>query len=270
MPRSSSTDRVVPVQGPRPAASLILALAVPLLASAAVPPTTTAPAGDPLTNLLANGGFEQHDGTGTLPHNWQAVDENFEYFGWIAPRVERRLGDVLPRSGRFMVGLATDAMSVDTNGREYHIPRSALYQTLTVPGRCRGEFSIYYNDLGSTALSHTSAIRLAYSINNDNPGHLRFPAQFLADVDQIRPGIWSRPFFRVSQQLPDTQTAVGDWTLAKIPVRIDQSELNARLTLWIGIFDHQNSTELAYYRIDDASFILSESAEIRPPPGKPD
>ena len=35
--------------------------------------------------------------------------------------------------------------------------------------------------------------------------------------------------------------------------------------LWIGIFDHQNSTEVAYYRIDDTEFVIDRSgSEPRP------
>ncbi|MBN2581951.1 MAG: hypothetical protein JXL80_02710 [Planctomycetes bacterium] len=235
---------------------ILLALLLPLLAGAA---SSTQPAGGARVNLLANGGFEQHDGIGTIPRHWQVLDENFEYFGWIGPRVERQVSGILPRTGRFMVGLATDAMNVDTNDREYHIPRSAIYQTIAVPGRGRGTFAIYYNDFGSSALAHTSAIRLAYTISNDNPAHLRFPAAFSPEPAKTKPGIWSCPFFRVSQRLPHSQTAVGDWTRAAIPVRLDRPEPEIRLTLWIGIFDHQNSTELAYYRIDDASFTLAEA-----------
>ena len=230
-------------------------------------PTRNAPhaAGEPVgaaarapVDLLINGGFEQHDGLGTIPHGWEAVDEHFGFFRWIAPRVERRIGSVGPRSGRFFVGLDTEKLGVDTNDKDDPICRAALYQTIEVPGRCRGEFSLYYNDLGSSALSHVSAIRLAYTINSTEVSEIRYPFRAHADPPAGGgvPAVWSPPWYRVSQTLPDTHTALGDWSPASIPVSVDAGDQPVRLTLWIGIFDHQHSTELGTYRVDDARFVL--------------
>ncbi len=235
-------------------AGTVLAITASLLARQGVAGNATAGRRD----LLINGGFEQHKGVGTIPAGWQALDENLEFFGWVAPRVERSIGGVGPRTGRYMIGLATDMMGVDTNDRQYRLPRSAIFQTLTVPGGTRGTFSVYYNDLGSTALSHVSAIRLAYTIDNAEISTIKFPKELGSKpaAPGTGPGLWSKPYFRVSQKLPSTQAAVGDWSLAAIPILVETDAPEARLTLWIGIFDHQNSTELGYYRIDDASFVI--------------
>lgn len=221
-------------------------------------------------NLLVNGGFEEHNGLGTVPDGWHVVDEYFDYRGWVAPRVARRIGGVGPRTGRYFVGLDTEMLGVDTNRRESHIPRAALYQTITVPGRCAGTFSFFYNDLGSTALSHVSAIRLAYTVNESSISTIKAPeVQFETAVvrpDQPiewneKPGYWSEPFYRVAQRLPDLQTAVGDWTFGSVRVVVDEGDDPVALTLWLGIFDRQGSTEIGYYRIDDVSFVLEPSRE---------
>jgi hypothetical protein len=240
-------------------------------------------------NLLVNGSFEQHSGVGTVPEGWQVVDEHAEYYGWIAPRVERRIGRILPRSGRYMIGLDTEMMGVDTRGKDYDTPRSAIYQTITVPGRTRGTFSIYYNDIGTTALSHLSAIHLAYTINHQEIQRIEIPLPLpqeemappgegaardpapasplsippgrrLLPDGSLPPDTWSRAFYRVSQQMPFAEDALGDWSLASIPVRVDADEPTVKLTLWIGIFDRQNSTERGYWRIDDAAFVLDRSS----------
>lgn len=216
-------------------------------------------------NLLRNPGFEEQAVEGAIPPGWQAVDENFEYWGWIAPRVERKIGTVVARSGRFMAGLDTEMMGVDTNGTEYHIPRSALFQTVTVPGKTRGRFSIYYNDLGSSALSHVSALRLAYSVDHAEIRRIEFPAGkgHKPDSGRLPQNLWSEPFFRVSQRLPTAYTAVGDWSFAAIDLVVNSNSQQVALTVWIGVFDHQNSTEIGYWRIDDAALILE------PPPAAP-
>lgn len=264
MPSSSSTRR----------ATLAIALLIPACLFAAggtgtrsdegtnPPQSDSTPAP---TNLLANPGFERNRGVGTIPPHWHALDQNFEYARWIAPRIERRIGDIGPRTGRYMVGLATDMLGVDTNDEEVHILRSALHQTITVPGRTRGTFSLYYNDLGSSALCHIAAIRLAYTVNTTDMTRIKFPASFNLESGPptIGPALWSKPFFRVSQQLPHSQTAVGDWSLASIPVVMDSSDAGVQLTLWIGIFENQRSTELGYYRIDDASFTVTPAAQTR-------
>jgi len=212
----------------------------------------------PGRNLLRNPGFEQHNGIGTIPTHWQAIDEHIDYFGWIAPRAERIVGNIGPRSGRYLAGLDLDMLGVDTNDKGYHIPRAALFQTVEGRGQSNGTFSLHYNDLESSALSHIAAIRLAYTVNHTAISDIRFPADSSPEptLETASPDIWSKPFFRVSQRLPHSQTAVGDWTRAAIPVVVKSTDERVRLTLWIGIFDHQNSTEVAYYRIDDASFVI--------------
>jgi hypothetical protein len=210
-------------------------------------------------NLLTNPGFEENSGTGTVPAGWHAIDENFEYWGWIAPRAERRIGDVAPRSGRYMAGLDTEMMGVDTNGSDYLIVRSGLYQTITVPGKCRGTFSIFYSDLWSTALSHVAAIRLAYTIDDTDIRSIKTPVP--KDNEKLpeqppKPGLWSKSHYRVAQHLPHSQTAVGDWTPATLPVVVDTDRREVKLTLWIGVFENQSGTEIGYYRLDDASFVL--------------
>jgi hypothetical protein len=263
--------------------ALPVLLSLPAVSASQNGKVPATPAAVASKNLLVNGGFEQHDGLGTIPHGWEAVDEHFGFFRWIAPRVERRIGDVGPRSGEFFAGLDTEKLGVNTSDKEGQICRAALYQTVMVPGRCRGRFSLYYNDLGSTALSHVSAIRLAYTVNSTEISEIRFPAppqgQLTADrqdgsapalqtyraneeqptlKEDIAPAVWSEPWYRVSQKLPDSQTALGDWSPASIPVAVDAGDEPVRLTLWIGIFDHQHSTEIGYYRVDDASLVMSE------------
>lgn len=217
-------------------------------------------------NLLVNGDFEAHGGVGTIPDGWEAVDEyvvtdNLAYTGWVAPRVETRLAGYAPRNGRFMVGLDTEMMGVDTAGADYKLPRAALYQTLTVPGRCQGTFSIHYNDRYSGALSHIAAIRLAFTVNHSvmkkivlpivPKGHHPPPWEAVPDV-------WSDSFYRVTKELPFVHNPVSGWKLGEIEVAVDHGDEPVELTLWIGIFENQDSTEIGYYRIDDASFVLKE------------
>ena len=218
----------------------------------------TTPPAPPSRDLLVNGGFEQHHGPGTIPIGWQVIDEHFEYWGWIAPRVERRIGTVGPRSGRYLVGIDTEKLGIDSNGEYFHIPRAALFQTITLPGRTRGTFTIHYNDLGSSALAHLSTLRLAYTVNHTEISKIKIPETTGRDPaePQARSSLWSRPYYRVSQKLPFSQTAIGDWSRASIPVVLDVGDAPVRLTLWIGVFDNQSSTELGYYRIDDASFVV--------------
>lgn len=212
-------------------------------------------------NLLKNPGFEENNGLGTVSLNWQAIDENFEYWGWIAPRAEIEIGGIRPRSGRFMAGLDTEMMGVDTNGSDYLIVRSGLYQTITVPGKCRGTFTVFYNDLWSTALSHVASIRLAYTIDNTDIRSIKTPVP--KDNEKLpkqpsKPGLWSKSHYRVAQHLQHSQTAVGDWTLATLPVVVDTERKEVKLTLWIGIFENQSGTEIGYYRLDDAGFVLEK------------
>jgi hypothetical protein len=223
----------------------------------------SAPAAVP-SNLLVNGGFEQNNGEGTIPYGWRVDDELFGYFGWIAPRVERRIGELWPRTGRFMAGLDSELMGIDSNGMDYDTPRAALRQTVTVTGPAQGTFSIYFNDIDSTSLAYISVIRLAYTIDSNDIGGIRV-AERGADAPAAkgRPGLWSRPFHRVSLKLEDSRTALGDWTKASIPVSVDAAK-PARLTVWIGIFDNQNSTETGYWRIDDAALVLSVTTAPAP------
>jgi hypothetical protein len=212
------------------------------------------------SSLLVNGGFEQNNGVGTIPVGWQVDDELFDYIGWIAPRVEREIGAILPRTGRFMAGLDSELMGVDSNGMDYDKPRAAIRQTVTVSGPARGTFSVYFNDIGSTGLAYLSVIHLAYTIDSTDIHGIRIAERGSdAATGTGRPGVWSRQFHRVSLKLADSRTALGDWTLASIPVSVDAVS-PVRLTVWIGIFDHQNSTEVGYWRIDDAALVLS------PPP----
>lgn len=218
----------------------------------------------PRENLLANGGFELHTGAGTIPRGWQVVDENEGYFGWIAPRAQSAVAGVWPRSGQAMAACDTEAMGVDSNGRDDDTPRSAIFQTIAVPAGTRGVFSVYVNDIGSSALGHISAVRLGYTIGSEEIQRLAVPrragrsrdAPKRAAAEEAREGAWSRPFFRVSQRLPYHREGIGDWAFASIPVAVPAGEGMARLTLWIGIFDLQNSTELGYWRLDDAAFRI--------------
>ncbi len=209
-------------------------------------------------SLLRNGGFEENTGVGSIPSGWGAVDENAEFWRWLAPRAERRIGGLPARSGRFMVGLDTEQLGVDTAGEAGHIPRAALYQTITVPGRTRGTFRVFYNDLGSGALAHVSAVHLAYTVDTIEIGDIGYPFGAKNDPPSRREerALWSQPFYRVEQDLPSNEEAAGDWTPSTLHVEIDEPADSVELTLWIGIFDHQNSTELGYWRIDDASFRL--------------
>jgi hypothetical protein len=217
-------------------------------------------------NLLANGGFEAHGGVGTIPDGWQAVDEyvvtdNLAYTGWVAPRVESMLAGIAPRNGQFMVGLDTEMLGVDTAGADFKLPRAALYQTVTVPGRCRGTFSIHYNDVYSTALSHVPAIRLAFTANHAEMRKIVLPivpkGQHPPAWTSV-PEVWSEPFYRVTKELPFVHNPVSGWKLGEIEVALDRGEDTVELTLWIGVFENQDSTEIGYYRIDDASFALRE------------
>lgn len=205
-------------------------------------------------NLLRNGGFEEHRGVGTIPDGWEVEDELFDYSGWIAPRVERRIGALLPRTGRFMAGMDTEQMGVDSNGRDYETPRAAIRQTVTVTGPADGVFSIFFNDTGTSGLGYLSILRLAYTLDGTAIGDIRLPEEKPGAVEH-GPGLWSRRFHRVSQNLPGTLEATGDWTRASIPVRVEAAG-PVRLTVWIGIFDNQNSTEVGYWRIDDAALEL--------------
>jgi hypothetical protein len=218
-------------------------------------------------NLIVNGGFEEHHGIGTLPLGWHAVDENIatygNCFGWIAPRVERSIGGIGPREGRFLVGIDTEMQGLDTSEDQSRYPHCALYQTITLSGngagKVRGTFSIHYNDLGTTALAHLTMIRLSYTIDHTDMSRIEMPVTIKherPDPHPGTPGIWSEPFFRVSQQLPYRIDVVGDWTRASIPVVVDTKGDDVKLTLWIGIFDSQSSAEIGYYRIDDAAFVL--------------
>ncbi len=218
------------------------------------------------TNLLVNGGFEDNHGVGTIPTGWQVLDEHLEYFGWIAPRVEQRVAGIGPRTGRYMLALDTEMMGVDTNDQEFFVPRAAIFQTITVPGKTRGTFSVYYNDIGSTALGHVSATRLAYTIDNTEISTIKVaePPRAGAPAAPPRPNTWSKSFYRVSQKLGQAPAATGDWTLASIPVLVDAGDKPVRLTLWIGIFDNQNSTEIGYWRFDDASFTTDNRPTTRP------
>jgi len=216
------------------------------------------------SNLLVNGGFERNNGVGTIPFGWQADDELFDYTGWVAPRVERRVGEIYPRTGRFMVGLDSELMGVDSNGMDYDRPRAALRQTVTVSGAAQGTFSVYFNDVGSTGLAYLSVIRLAYTIDSIDVRHIRVAERRPgAAVENSRPGVWSRPFHRVSQKLPGSRTALNDWTLASVPVVVAVAA-PVKLTVWIGIFDNQNSTEVGYWRIDDAVLVLTPSTASAP------
>lgn len=219
-------------------------------------------------NLLKNPGFEENNGIGTVPAQWHAVDENFEYWGWIGPRVEREIAGIAPRSGRYLVGLDTEMMGVDTNGSDYLIARSGLYQTIPVPGRCRGTFSVFYNDLRSTALSHVAAVRLAYTIDNTDIRSIKTPVSRNNEKlpeQPPGPGVWSKSHYRVGQHLEHSQTAIGDWTLATLPVIVDTDRQEVKLTLWIGIFENQSGTEIGYYRLDDASFV-ADAPRTQPAP----
>jgi hypothetical protein len=216
-------------------------------------------------NLLTNPGFEFSAVEGGIPQSWKVVDENADYFGWIAPRAVSLSGNVRPRSGRFMAACDTESMGVDSNGEDYPTPRGALFQTISVPAGVQGTFSVYYNDLGSSALGHISSMRLGYTIESEEIGKLRVPTteratdpvSIKAD-SAIREATWSRPFFRVSQRLPYHTDGIGDWALASIPVAVPEGSQGVRLSLWIGIFDQQNSTEVGYWRVDDASFRLEQ------------
>ncbi len=242
----------------RPGAVLLAGLcaALPLAWCALVP------GDDTRANLLVNGGFELNAGEGTVPRGWQVVDEHAGYFGWIAPRVRAEVGGVRARSGRAMAACDTESMGVDSNGRDEETPRSALFQTIVVPAGTRGEFSLFYNDLGSSALGHISALRLGYTLDSEDIRSLSVVAAGAdagAAAEAARAGVWSRPFFRVSQRLPFHRGGAGDWARAAIPVALPAGEKPVRLTLWIGIFDNQNSTELGYWRLDDAVFRAVEA-----------
>ncbi len=218
-------------------------------------------------NLLVNPGFEEHGGVGTIPVGWEAVDEfvvtdTMAYTGWIAPRVETRIARVPPRNGRYMVGLDTQMMGVDTADSEHTLPRSGMYQTVRVPGKCRGTFSMHYNDIYSGAIGHVSAIRLGATVNDRNMkaikllrvGKNEHPPKWTG-----APGIWSEPFFRVTEGLPSVHNPVSGWKRGEIEIILDVPDPAVDLTLWIGIFDNQSSTEIGYYRIDDAAFVLHEA-----------
>lgn len=221
-------------------------------------------------NQLVNGGFEQNGGPGTVPVGWEADDELFGYFGWIAPRAERRIGDLWPRTGRFMIGLDSEQMGIDSNGQDYDTPRAAIRQTVKLPGGARGVFSIYYNDIGSTGLAYISVIHLAYTIDSTDIGMIHMPQKREPQGMLVKgePGVWSRPFHRVSQKLPGSHTSTGDWTLASIPVTVPNGS-KAEVTVWIGIFDNQNSTEVGYWRIDDASLRLEPALPVPSPSSRP-
>lgn len=208
-------------------------------------------------NLLVNPGFEDNARIGHIPQGWRAVDENEEYWGWVGPRVERRISEVIPRTGTFMVGLASEVMGVDTNGEDFFTPRSALYQTIRVPGRCRGVFSVYYNDLETELLGHASTTRLAYSVNHADIHRITVPVSPQPSLeDEPRPDFWSRKYFCVNQYQPLNYESTGDWTLIAMPVIVDTDEPEVDLTLWIGVFENQSGTAVAYWRYDDASFTL--------------
>lgn len=232
-------------------------------------PTERASANDrwPLgKNLLVNGGFEAHGGIGTIPDGWQAVDEfvvtdTLAYTGWVAPRVEERIGGIDPRNGRYMAGLDTEMMGVDTAGADFRLPRAALHQTLTIPGRCRGTFSIHYNDMYSGALSHIAAIRLAFTVNHQVINRIVLPVVPKGQRPppwEAVPDVWSESFYRVTKELPYVHNPVSGWKLGEIDVALDHEDETVELTLWIGIFENQDSTEIGYYRIDDAAFVLKK------------
>lgn len=270
--RSCSTDSL---EGPCPPAPrrmmrfarrLPCALGLALCASTAA---HAARAAEP-TDLLTNGGFEDNGGVGTIPTGWQALDENAEYYGWVAPRAEQRIGEFGPRTGRFLAGLDTDRMGVDTNGMDYATPRCALHQTVRLPAGFRGEFSVFYNDSGSFGLAYVSVVRLAFTIDSTDIAAIRS-----VHLTQGRPGeagVWSQAFHRVEQGLPNTYTALGDWTRAAIPVVVPPGQGDKQVTLWIGVFDYQNSTELGYWRLDDAALVAAttptapttQAADARP------
>jgi hypothetical protein len=221
------------------------------------------PAAPEPANLLRNGGFEENRGEGTVPDRWGFVDENGDSIGWTAPRAERSIGGIGPRAGRFLAGCDTEMMGVDTNGPPDGVPRSAIFQTVRAPAGARGTFSVHYNDIGSTALGHVSALRLAYTVGGGTLGSIRTPAagEEEAAAREARRGVWSRQFFRVSQRIPSNPEAAGDWTLASIPVAVPGAPGggDVNITVWIGIFEPQNSTEIGYWRIDDAALILDGS-----------
>jgi hypothetical protein len=220
-------------------------------------------------NLLVNGGFEQNNGVGTVPPGWDTDDELFDYLGWIAPRIERQIGSVMPRSGRFMIGLDSEQMGIDSNGMDYDTPRAAIRQTISVPGGTDAEFQVFYNDVGSTGLAYISVIRLAYSINSTDVRAIRMASKKTpaASTEAIQAGVWSRPFHRVSQQLSRSHHSTGDWTPASIRIRVPPGQ-SVKLTVWIGIFDNQNGTEVGYWRVDDASLRPLESPATKNAPAQ--
>lgn len=214
-------------------------------------------------NLLVNGGFERNGGVGTVPEGWKTVDGDGDYFGWVGPRAEQRLGGVGARSGRWFAGLDTEKMGVDSNGQEYAKPRSAICQTVEIPRGSNGIFRLYYNDEGTTSLAFLSVIRLGYTIDSDsisafqgivNEGPGEAPSRSGA-------GMWSQRFHRVGHDAHQNVESLGGWTLAELPVTVPPGEGKARLTLWIGVFDNQNSSELGYWRVDDASLVLTTASK---------
>ena len=165
-----------------------------------------------------------------------------------------------------MAACDTESMGVDSNGEDDDTPRSAIFQTIAVPAGTRGFFSVYVNDIGSSALGHISAVRLGYTLGSEDIRRLAVPprgrepldAPAPASAGEAKEGAWSRPFFRVSESLPYHREGIGGWALASIPVTVPPGEGMARLTLWIGIFDLQHSTELGYWRLDDAAFRVED------------
>jgi hypothetical protein len=160
-----------------------------------------------------------------------------------------------------MIGLDSEQMGIDSHGQDYDTPRAAIRQTVKLPGGARGTFSVFYNDMGTTGLAYLSVIRLAYTINSTDVRSIRTPPKRLpqAAAGKAEPGVWSKPFHRVSHRLPLSHAALGDWTLGSLPVDVPRGSA-VELTVWIGIFDNQDSTEIGYWRIDDASLRLEPSA----------
>ncbi len=247
-------------------------------------PLRAAPAAQEGKDLLANGSFEENGGVGTIPYGWNALDEHAGYKGWVAPRAERWLGGIGPRSGKWLAGIDTERMAVDTNGKDYNTPRAALYQTIGVPRGITGTFRIFYNDIGSFGLSYVSTLRLAYTLDSEDirsissddrpwqrdrgtfggraatsrprPGqsHQRSPRTGRSST----PGRWGPLLHRVAKNLADSPTAIGNWAPGELRVVVPPGEGPVQLTLWIGVFDYQNSTERGYWRVDDASFVVDQ------------
>ncbi len=194
-------------------------------------------------NEIINGDFEIQPVRGTIPNGWKAWDENAGYERWIACRSEQILAGVLPYHGEWMAAIDTDRMGVNTNGEDFGTVRAALYQTLEMPRGIRGVFRIRYNDLGSTSGAWVSGIRLGCTIDSEDLNDLAIP-------ETGKTPAWTRLYYKAAIENGGT----GDWMTATLPVEVPPGEGNARVTLWIGIFDNSSGTEVGYWRVDDARF----------------